>query len=96
MDEMAQNLQSEFSQIIREVIGLTILRFVRSPISKECEERNEAILRKILVRQVEPQEARQFLKELEQRYPKSKRQECPGKLIAKSLEEISYEGDKTA
>jgi hypothetical protein len=27
---MAQNWHSEFSQIIREVIGLTILRFLRS------------------------------------------------------------------
>jgi len=27
---MAQNWNSEFSQIIREVIGLTILRFLRS------------------------------------------------------------------
>ena len=44
MDEMAQNWQSEFSQIIREVVGLTILRFVRNPISKACD---DAMLRKI-------------------------------------------------
>jgi transcription elongation factor GreA-like protein len=71
MDEMAQNWQSEFSQIIREVVGLAILRFVGSPISKGDEERYETIFRKILEKQLEPQEARQFLKELEQKYPKS-------------------------
>jgi hypothetical protein len=68
MDEMAQNWQSEFSQIIREVVGLTILRFVRNPISKACD---DAMLRKIFDKQLEPEEARQFLKELEQKYHKS-------------------------
>jgi hypothetical protein len=68
MDEMAQNWKSEFSQIIMEVVGLTILRFIRNPISKECYERKEAMLRKIFEKQLEPQEARQFLRELEQKY----------------------------
>ena len=72
---MAQNMQYEISQIIRQIIGLTILRFVRRSISKEYEERNETMLRKILLRQLEPQEARQFLKELEQKYPENERQE---------------------
>ena len=101
---MAQNMQSEFSQIIKEVIGITILRFVRRPISKECDERNEAMLRKILLRQLEPQEARQLLKELEQKYPEDERQERHGKLFAKSSEkkgttptyDIDFESDKTA
>ena len=83
---MAQNMQYEISQIIRQIIGLTILRFVRRSISKEYEERNETMLRKILLRQLEPQEARQFLKELEQKYPENERQECHVKLFAKSLE----------
>jgi len=72
---MAQNMQYEISQIIRQIIGLTILRFVRRSISKEYEERNETMLRKILLRQLEPQEARQFLKELEQKYPENERQD---------------------
>lgn len=101
---MAQNIQYELSQIIREIIGLTVLRFVRRPISKEYEERNETMLRKILLRQLEPQEVRKFLKEPEQKYPENERQECHGKLFAKSLEkkgttptyDIDYEGDKTA
>ena len=104
VNEMAQNMQYEISQIIRQIIGLTILRFVRRPISKEYEERNETMFRKILLRQLEPQEARQFLKELEQKYPENERQECHGKRFAKFLEkkgttptyDIDYEDYKTA
>jgi hypothetical protein len=70
MDEMAQNWQSEFLQVIWEVVGLTILRFAGSPMAKGGEERNEAILRKLLEKRLDPNEARQFLKELEQKYPK--------------------------
>jgi hypothetical protein len=44
------------------------------------------MLRKILLRQLEPQEVRKFLKEPEQKYPENERQECHGKLFAKSLE----------
>jgi hypothetical protein len=38
--------------------------------AKGGEERNEAILRKVLEKQLDPNEARQFLKELEQKHPK--------------------------
>jgi hypothetical protein len=64
-----ENWQSEFLQLLWQVVGLTILLYVGSPQSKESEDRSEAMMEEIL-RKVSPQDADRFLADLEQKYPK--------------------------
>lgn len=64
-----ENWQSEFLQLLWQVVGLTILLYVGSPQSNESEDRNEALLEAIL-KQVDPKGADQTLAELEVKYPK--------------------------
>ena len=63
-----ENWQSEFLQLLWQVVGLTILLYVGSPQSKDSEDRSEELLKEIL-RQVDPDGAEQKLAELEQKYP---------------------------
>jgi hypothetical protein len=63
-----ENWQSEFLQLLWQVVGLTILLYVGSPQSKESEDRAEAMLKEIL-RKVDPQGAEATLAELDQKYP---------------------------
>jgi SNF2 family DNA or RNA helicase len=63
-----ENWQSEFLQLLWQVVGLTVLLYVGSPQSKEAEDRTEEILKEI-IRKVEPKEAEKFLAELEQKFP---------------------------
>jgi hypothetical protein len=63
-----ENLQSEFLQLIWQVGGLTYLWYIGSPQSKE-EERNQEMLQRIMKR-LDPQKSEEFLKEMEQKYPK--------------------------
>ena len=63
-----ENWQSEFLQLLWQVVGLTILLYVGSPQSKDSEDRSEAILREILLK-VDPQEGEQFLRDLEKKHP---------------------------
>ncbi|WP_423066966.1 DUF6766 family protein [Devosia sp. CN2-171] len=62
-----ENWQSEFLQLLWQVVGLTILLHVGSPQSKDSEDRSEAKLDAIL-RRVDP-EAEKTLSEIERRYP---------------------------
>jgi hypothetical protein len=64
-----ENWQSEFLQLLWQVVGLTILLYVGSPQSKESEDRTEAILEQIL-RKTDPKDGARFLADLEKRYPK--------------------------
>jgi hypothetical protein len=64
-----ENWQSEFLQLLWQVVGLTILLYVGSPQSKESEDRSEAIMEEIL-RNVDPKNGDKFLQRLEERYPK--------------------------
>jgi hypothetical protein len=64
-----ENWQSEFLQLLWQVVGLTILLYVGSPQSKESEDRSEAMLEEI-IRQVDPDGGKKFLAQLEMKYPK--------------------------
>jgi len=63
-----ENWQSEFLQLLWQVVGLTILLYVGSPQSKESEDRSEAKLDAIL-RRVDPDGADRTLAEISRRYP---------------------------
>jgi uncharacterized membrane protein YesL len=64
-----ENWQSEFLQLLWQVVGLTILLYVGSPQSKESEDRTEQILEQIL-RKVDPKDGDKFLANLEKDLPK--------------------------
>jgi hypothetical protein len=63
-----ENWQSEFLQLLWQVVGLTLLLYVGSPQSKESEDRTEEMLKEI-IRSVEPKKAEKFLADLERKYP---------------------------
>jgi hypothetical protein len=63
-----ENWQSEFLQLLWQVVGLTILLYVGSPQSKESEDRSEAKLDAIL-RRVDPEGADRTLADISRRYP---------------------------
>jgi hypothetical protein len=64
-----ENWQSEFLQLIWQVLGLTILWSVGSPQSKEGEERKEKKLDLILER-IDPKNYKKLIDHLEKKYPK--------------------------
>lgn len=64
-----ENWQSEFLQLLWQVVGLTILLYVGSPQSKESEDRSEAMMEEIL-HKVAPDDAARILRALEAKYPK--------------------------
>lgn len=66
--ETFENWQSEFLQLLWQVVGLTILLYVGSPQSKESEDRTEEMLKAIL-RQVSPNNAETVLAEIEKKHP---------------------------
>jgi hypothetical protein len=63
-----ENWQSEFLQLLWQVVGLTILLYVGSPQSKDSEDRSEAKLDAIL-RKVDPDGADATLKKITEKYP---------------------------
>lgn len=63
-----ENWQSEFLQLLWQVVGLTILLYVGSPQSKESEDRTEEMLKEIL-RKVDPDGAEKTLSALSRKYP---------------------------
>jgi hypothetical protein len=63
-----ENWQSEFLQLLWQVVGLTILLYVGSPQSKESEDRSEAKLDAIL-RKVDPEGADKTLAAISRKYP---------------------------
>lgn len=63
-----ENWQSEFLQLLWQVVGLTILLYVGSPQSKDSEDRSEEILKAIL-RNVDPDGAQKTLNEISKKYP---------------------------
>ena len=66
--ETFENWQSEFLQLLWQVVGLTILLYVGSPQSKESEQRSEAMLEAIL-KTVDPKGAAKTLKDIDAKYP---------------------------
>lgn len=69
MRETFENWQSEFLQLIWQVVALTYLWYIGSPQSKEEEERNQEMLEWIM-KNIDRQKAEAFMQELEQKYPK--------------------------
>ena len=55
--------------LILQVVGLSYLWYIGSPQLKEEEERNQEMLEWI-VKKLDPQKAEEFLKEMEEKYPK--------------------------
>src|SRR5829696_886059 len=64
-----ENWQSEFLQLIWQVVGLSFLWYVGSPQSKEGDDRKEEKLDAIL-RKLDPAGAEKLFKDLERRFPK--------------------------
>ena len=69
MRDTMENWQSEFLQLIWQVVGLSLLWYVGSPASKEGDDRKEAKL-DYLIKHINPENGGAFLKEIEQRFPK--------------------------
>jgi hypothetical protein len=69
MRETLENWQSEFLQLIWQVVALAYLWYIGSPQSKEEEERNQEMLEWIM-KNIDRQKAEEFIQELEQKYPK--------------------------
>jgi hypothetical protein len=65
-----ENWQSEFLQLIWQVVGLTYFLYVGSPSSKEGDDRKEAKL-DYLLRRLDPDQAEAFLRQMDQKYPKA-------------------------
>lgn len=63
-----ENWQSEFLQLIWQVVGLSFLWYAGSPQSKESDERHEKLLENIL-RKVDPQDGERIIRELKERFP---------------------------
>ncbi|HHY50669.1 MAG TPA: hypothetical protein GYA10_13075 [Alphaproteobacteria bacterium] len=63
-----ENWQSEFLQLLWQVVGLTLLLYVGSPQSKDSEDKTEEMLKEI-IRRVEPERAEAFLAEMERKFP---------------------------
>jgi hypothetical protein len=69
MRDTLENWQSEFLQLVWQVVGLTILYYAGSPQSRGDDERIEEKLDSIL-RKVDPETAERLIQDLEVRYPK--------------------------
>ncbi len=69
MRDTLENWQSEFLQLIWQVLGLSLLWSVGSPQSKEGDDRKEEKLDLILER-IDPKNAESLIKKLEKKYPK--------------------------
>ena len=69
MRDTMENWQSEFLQLIWQVVGLSFLWYTGSPASKEGDERKEAKIDHIL-KKIDPEGAETIMRELEKKYPK--------------------------
>lgn len=63
-----ENWQSEFLQLLWQVVGLTVLLYAGSPQSRDSEDRSEAKLDAIL-RRIDPEHAESILAEIDRRHP---------------------------
>jgi hypothetical protein len=63
-----ENWQSEFLQLLWQVVGLTLLLYVGSPQSKDSEDRTEEMLKEIM-RKVDPKGAEATLAEIDRKHP---------------------------
>jgi hypothetical protein len=68
--DMFENWQSEFLQLIWQVLGLAYLLYIGSPQSKEGDDRKEEKLDAIL-KAVQGSEGERIIEDLDKRYPRS-------------------------
>ena len=64
-----ENWQSEFLQLMWQVVGLSILWFVGSSQSKESDDRLEEKI-DLLIHKLEPEKGKQLIQELDKKYPR--------------------------
>jgi hypothetical protein len=64
-----ENWQSEFLQLIWQVVGLSILWYVRSSQSKEADDRLEEKI-DLLVQRLDSEKGKQLIQELDKKYPR--------------------------
>lgn len=69
MRDTMENWQSEFLQLIWQIVGLSFLWYTGSPSSKEGDDRKEAKL-DYLLRKIDPEKAEAIIRSLEEKYPK--------------------------
>lgn len=62
-----ENWQSEFLQLMWQVVGLSILWFVGSSQSKESDDRLEEKI-DLLIQKLEPEKGKQLIQELDKKY----------------------------
>jgi hypothetical protein len=67
--DMFENWQSEFLQLIWQVLGLAYFLYLGSPQSKEGDERKEEKLDAIL-RSLDKKEGEEFIRHLDKKYPR--------------------------
>lgn len=63
-----ENWQSEFLQLVWQVVGLTYFLYIGSPQSKEEDDRLEEKL-DALLKKVDPANAEKLIRDLDERYP---------------------------
>ena len=64
-----ENWQSEFLQLMWQVVGISILWFVGSSQSKESDDRLEEKI-DLLIHKLEPENGKQLIQELDRKYPR--------------------------
>ena len=68
MRDTMENWQSEFLQLIWQVVGLTYLLYIGSPSSKEGDERKEAKL-DYIIEKLDPANYKKMMREWDAKYP---------------------------
>ena len=69
MRDTMENWQSEFLQLIWQVVGLSILFYVGSPSSKEGDDRKEEKL-DYIIEKLDPDNYKKLMQEWDKKYPK--------------------------
>ena len=69
MRDTMENWQSEFLQLIWQVVGLSFLFYVGSPSSKEGDDRKEEKL-DFIIHKLDPDNYNRLMKEWDKKYPK--------------------------
>jgi hypothetical protein len=69
MRDTMENWQSEFLQLIWQVVGLSFLWYAGFPSSKESDDRKEEKL-DYIIKQLDPEKGKQLIADLEKKYPK--------------------------
>jgi hypothetical protein len=69
MRDTMENWQSEFMQLIWQVVGLSLLWYIGSSQSKEADDRLEEKI-DLLIRRLDSENGKQLIQELDKKYPR--------------------------